>query len=136
MWHGKAERVVLNANLTRYHRHLTPGTTGVLVPNVKTTMYGWQDRFGAVRFDCCGATLDIVLSNLTIDPKSVPSPKPEPKPGSLLERAHSLAQASRRLDEIHAKGILYTRTHRSMKARCRRDAEDIQQQLAASGTVP
>lgn len=81
MWHGKATPITLNADLTRYHRHLVPGVTGTLVPFHKTTVWGNQDRFGAVRFDCCGATLDIVLSNLTIHGTTVEAP-PTPTPRS------------------------------------------------------
>jgi hypothetical protein len=32
-----------------------------------TTKYGTNPRFGAVRFDCCGHTLDIVLANLDLE---------------------------------------------------------------------
>lgn len=66
MWYGERVPVTLNVDLTRYHSHLKPGMAGTLVPNLKCSMYGWQDRFGAVEFDCCGTTMDIVLSNLTI----------------------------------------------------------------------
>jgi len=69
MWYGKPRRVTLNEDLTRYHDHLRPGVRGTLVPGFKTTIYGRQDRFGAVRFDCCGDTRDIVLSGLTFDPE-------------------------------------------------------------------
>lgn len=88
MWHGKPRKVTLNEDLTRYHGHLRPGVTGTLVPGVKTTIYGWQDRFGAVRFDCCGVTMDILLSNLTLGGhEQVPARMAAPAPASELEVA-------------------------------------------------
>ena len=66
-WNGPPTRCTLEVNLTRYHEHLVPGAQGVLVPKVKTTSWGELDRFGAVKFDCCGHTLDIVIANLTIE---------------------------------------------------------------------
>jgi hypothetical protein len=68
MWNGEKKKVRLNVDLTRYHRHLVPGVTGTVIPDLKCSMWGSQDRFGAVRFDCCGVTMDIVLANLTFDP--------------------------------------------------------------------
>ncbi len=65
-WDGPETRVILNADLTRYHSHLRPGATGTLLPRVQVGPFGGQDRFGAVRFDCCGATLDVLLAGLTI----------------------------------------------------------------------
>lgn len=64
MYYGKAKRVKLLVDLTKYHSKLTIGQEGTLIPNVAVGMWGRDsDRFGAVRFDC-GAYLDIVLSNL------------------------------------------------------------------------
>jgi hypothetical protein len=65
-WMGRAAPVTLNTDLTRYHDHLVPGTTGTVLPAIKTSVWGSQDRFGAVRFDCCGHLMDVVLGNLTI----------------------------------------------------------------------
>lgn len=59
-------RVRLDTNLTAYHPHLTPGTEGVSVPDVRTTEWGYQDRFWAVRYDCCGHVMDTVLDSLTV----------------------------------------------------------------------
>lgn len=67
MWFGDSKKVTLREDLTRYHPHLVVGTTGVLLPNVKVGLYGSEDRFGAVRFDCCGARLDILLRSLDIE---------------------------------------------------------------------
>lgn len=68
------QRVRLDVDLTRYHRHLEVGATGRLLPMVKVGIWGSTDRFGAVRFDCCGETLDVVLSQLTdIDEAGAPA---------------------------------------------------------------
>lgn len=80
MWHGERTPVTLNVDLTRYHHHLEPGVTGHLIPGLKTTMWGSSDRFGAVRFDCCGATLDIVLQNLTVHQNGTDVGSTEPPP--------------------------------------------------------
>lgn len=66
-WNGPPARCTLQTDLTRYHSHLTAGAKGVLVPKIQTTKWGVNDRFGAVKFDCCGHTLDIVLDNLVIE---------------------------------------------------------------------
>lgn len=66
-WNGPPTRCTLQTDLTRYHQHLVVGSQGVLVPEIKTTSWGSLDRFGAVKFDCCGHTLDIVLANLDIE---------------------------------------------------------------------
>lgn len=74
-WHSKPTRCTLQVDLTRYHPHLVPGVHGTLVPEVMTTRWGPDNRFGAVKFDCCGHTLDIVLANLDIeDARSAPIP--------------------------------------------------------------
>jgi len=74
-WHGKETRCTLLVNLVRYHTHLVLGAQGTLVPEIMTTSWGSSPRFGAVRFDCCGHTLDIVLANLDIeDTRSGPLP--------------------------------------------------------------
>lgn len=67
MWTGPETRCTLMVPLRRYHDHLLPGLKGTLLPGVETTSWGKNPRFGAVRFDCCGHTLDIVLDNLVID---------------------------------------------------------------------
>jgi hypothetical protein len=59
-------RVQLDVDLTRYHQHLLPGAQGVSVPDVKTTVWGYQDRFWAVRYDCCGHTMDTLTKSLTL----------------------------------------------------------------------
>lgn len=64
MWMADPQRVRLLKDLTKYHEHLVPGVEGIMVPNVKTTPYGNFDRFGAVKFDCCGHLIDILLTNL------------------------------------------------------------------------
>jgi len=68
MWCGPSRKVKLDVDLTKYHGHLVPGVTGTMIPDRKCSMWGSQDRFGAVRFDCCGITMDIVIRNLTFDP--------------------------------------------------------------------
>jgi hypothetical protein len=60
-------RVRLNIDLTRYHRHLVPGIEGTSVPGLKTTDWGYQDRFWAIRWDCCGHTMDTLLDSITIE---------------------------------------------------------------------
>lgn len=67
MWMGSAVRAKLNVDLSRYHEHLQAGSMGTLLPFVKVDAWGSEDRFGAVRFDCCGATLDILLASLEIE---------------------------------------------------------------------
>ncbi len=61
---GDPYRVRLTTDLTRYHTHLEAGAKGTVIPNVKCSVWGTQDRFGAVRFDCCGAMLDILFQSL------------------------------------------------------------------------
>lgn len=74
-WNGEPTRCTLQTDLTRYHSHLVHGSKGVLVPKVKTTNWGSSERFGAVKFDCCGHTLDIVLDNLDIEGAPTPVPR-------------------------------------------------------------
>lgn len=76
-WNAPPTRCTLTVDLTRYHHHLVPGVQGTLVPKVKTTSWGESDRFGAVKFDCCGHTIDIVIANLTLEDgaSNTPSPK-------------------------------------------------------------
>jgi hypothetical protein len=64
---GNPTRVQLTADLTRYHNHLVPGVMGTTIPNVKVGIWGSQDRFVAVRFDCCGETLDILWNSLKVN---------------------------------------------------------------------
>ncbi len=61
-----AHRVRLDVDLARYHEHLKPGIEGTSVPGVKTTVWGYQDRFWAVRYDCCGRVMDTLTSSLTV----------------------------------------------------------------------
>jgi hypothetical protein len=61
-----AHRVRLDVDLTRYHQHLVPGAEGVSVPGMKTTDWGYQDRFWAIKYDCCGHIMDTLLTSLTI----------------------------------------------------------------------
>jgi hypothetical protein len=79
MYMGKPKRVVLTVDLRRYHSHLVPGTRGTLLPDVKVGMWGHQDRFGAVRFDCCGATLDVLFESLDESPEEPNGPGNQPK---------------------------------------------------------
>jgi hypothetical protein len=58
------ERVRLNTDLTRYHVHLLPGVEGTTVPRRATTEWGWQDRFAAVEWDCCGHVMDTLWTGL------------------------------------------------------------------------
>ena len=69
-------RVRLTTDLTRYHPHLKPGTEGTSQPDVKTTEWGYQDRFWAVKYDCCGHVMDTLLDGLTVidEPESGASP--------------------------------------------------------------
>lgn len=64
MYYGESKRVVLKYDLTDYHPHLKPGTAGMLLQGVKCSTWGSNDTFGAVKFDCCGHTRDIVLKSL------------------------------------------------------------------------
>lgn len=91
-WHGKPTRCTLQVPLTKYHPHLVPGVQGTLVPHQKTTEWGWSDRFGAVKFDCCGHTLDIVLANLVIEQgaTSPSAPPAAPVPKEVREEVLSL----------------------------------------------
>lgn len=61
---GEATRVRLTTDLTRYHPHLKAGAEGQTIPGVKVSVWGASDRFTAVRFDCCGKTLDILWQSL------------------------------------------------------------------------
>ncbi len=61
-----SHRVRLDVDLTRYHPHLVPGVEGISEPGVRTTEWGWQDRFWAVRYDCCGHVMDTLTSSLTV----------------------------------------------------------------------
>jgi hypothetical protein len=63
---GSPKRVKLNVDLTRYDSRLTKGQEGITIPNTKLSMWGSQDTFVAVKFDC-GATLDIVINSLEFD---------------------------------------------------------------------
>ncbi|HEX4422900.1 MAG TPA: hypothetical protein VH165_33520 [Kofleriaceae bacterium] len=67
MWLGEPRRVTLKTDLTRYHDHLVPGVTGQLVPELQVGVWGALERFVAVRFDCCGTTMDILLESLEIE---------------------------------------------------------------------
>ena len=98
MWFGKPARVTLNVDLTQYHGHLTPGVTGTLIPDLKCSMWGSYDRFGAVRFDCCGATLDILLGNLTIEPTEDAPDKASAKAEHIPKKG--LRSAAHRHEEI------------------------------------
>jgi len=88
-WTGPETRCTLQMGLRRYHEHLVPGLKGTLLPGVMTTSWGQSPRFGAVRFDCCGHTLDIVLENLDIE-NGTPSTPPLP-PEALEEVKELLA---------------------------------------------
>lgn len=65
---GDPTRVRLTTDLRRYHMHLASGTTGMTIPDYKVGVWGTQDRFVAVKFDCCGATLDILWGSLDVLP--------------------------------------------------------------------
>ena len=67
VWYGERKRVTLKDDLTRYHTHPKPGVQGTLLPEVKANTWGSDDRFGAVKFDCCGHTLDVLLRGLEIE---------------------------------------------------------------------
>jgi len=67
MYYGKKKRCTLIVDLTRYHEHLTPGAKGFLIPELTMSNWGNEDRFGAVKFDCCGATLDILFKSLSVE---------------------------------------------------------------------
>jgi len=73
MWMGPPVRITLREDLTRYDSRLTPGATGVLVPYWVTGAWGKNFRFGAVRFDNGGPTIDMVLDNLEFDQAGVDS---------------------------------------------------------------
>ena len=65
-WIGPPTRVKLTVNLTRYHEHLIPGVEGITLPRVKMSDWGWQDRFSAIQFDCCGKAIDVLESGFEI----------------------------------------------------------------------
>jgi hypothetical protein len=66
MYYGKRKKVRLVVDLTSYHQHLTEGATGTLIPGAACDIWSQaSDRFGVVRFDCCGHRRDIVLTSLT-----------------------------------------------------------------------
>jgi hypothetical protein len=65
-------RVRLTVDLSRYHEHLKPGAEGISVPGVKTTVWGYQDRFWAVRYDCCGHLMDTLLASLAVVDRETP----------------------------------------------------------------
>lgn len=73
MWMGPPVRITLREDLTRYDSRLVPGATGVLVPYWVTGAWGKNFRFGAVRFDNGGPTIDMVLDNLEFDQDGVDS---------------------------------------------------------------
>jgi hypothetical protein len=60
---GSSKEVILNCDLTRYDNRLTKGQKGKTIPDFKCGIWGTQDRFVAVKFDC-GATMDILISSL------------------------------------------------------------------------
>ena len=60
---GKARKVKLNADLTKYDSRCVEGSTGTTIPNYKVGIWGGTDRFVAVRFDN-GAVLDILYNSL------------------------------------------------------------------------
>ena len=62
---GERQRVRLNVDLTRYDARLVVGSMGWTLPDVKLSMWGSQDRFVAVKFDC-GASLDILYKSLSV----------------------------------------------------------------------
>src|SRR5581483_1664537 len=70
MWFGDEKRVTLKDDLTRYHPHLRVGVRGTLLSGVKVGEWGSLDHFGAVKFDCCGTTLDVVPRGLDIEGKA------------------------------------------------------------------
>lgn len=49
---GEPHRVKLIVDLTRYDKRLTEGQLGTTMPGVKLSIWGSEDRFVAVRFDC------------------------------------------------------------------------------------
>lgn len=65
-YYSRSLRVRLNDDLRAYHPHLVAGSEGALIPDARCGFWGSQDQFGAVRFDCCGAMLDVLLTGLTI----------------------------------------------------------------------
>lgn len=65
-YYSRSLRVRLSHDLRQYHDHLAPGSEGTLIPGAKCGMWGSEDRFGAVRFDCCGVMLDVLLEGVTI----------------------------------------------------------------------
>jgi hypothetical protein len=65
MEYGNSRRVKLTCDLTKYDSRLTVGQEGKTIPHTKLSIWGSQDRFVAVDFDC-GAKLDILLSGLDI----------------------------------------------------------------------
>jgi hypothetical protein len=65
-------RVRLDVDLTRFHPHLVPGIEGTSVPGMITTEWGYQDRFWAIKYDCCGHTMDTLLTSLTVAEDAAP----------------------------------------------------------------
>lgn len=64
MYFGEDTRVRLNYDLTGYHKHLVVGSMGTLRKDGKASMWGSQDRFGMVQFDCCGHCIDVLFKSL------------------------------------------------------------------------
>jgi hypothetical protein len=60
---GKARKVKLNVDLTKYDSRCVEGSTGTTIPNFKVGMWGSYDTFVAVRFDN-GAVMDIAYNSL------------------------------------------------------------------------
>lgn len=63
---GKSKKVKLKVDLTKYDNRLTVGQEGMSIPNKKFSMWGSQDRFVAVKFDC-GAALDVLINSLEFE---------------------------------------------------------------------
>ena len=55
---GNKIRVKLKVDLTKYDKRLVEGSLGYTMPDIKLDVWGWQDRYVAVKFDC-GACLDV-----------------------------------------------------------------------------
>ena len=63
MWSGPKLRVKLKIDLTKYHPSCIVGAEGYIIPGLKTTKFGHQDRFGAVQFDN-GVLMDVLINEL------------------------------------------------------------------------
>lgn len=62
---GKPLRVKLKVDLTKYDSRCKISSRGYTLPDVKLSIWGFQDRFVAVEFDN-GSKLDVLWDSLEV----------------------------------------------------------------------